>query len=173
MGDNSQSGDRGKLAHLLQEALPIAFYMPVGKGLGPLPSFGSASHTYVPLLFVETDRPDLHDLCRVHRIEGDGDVKTRWHSLLDHNPAIALLEVTLTNPVTTRFVLKFEIPKDAEPLAVIYQEGIALFSTDREVAAAFRERSPRALYLLATKEAGIGFQVDNGPDLHKILEYRP
>lgn len=178
----SRSGDRNippeglkhlsqeELDQLLQEALPIALQIAIEPNAGTIPTYqGGPDLTTMPIAFVETDRPDIRDLSRIHQLEGEGAVATRWLYLLSHNPALILLEATLSSPVAKRFVLKFELPRAKDFLWLLSQVGIVYLSTDLATAQALRQGSPTALDTMFEKGEGFMCEVSNGQELRQAL----
>lgn len=60
------------------------------------------------------NRPDITDLIRIHRMEGEGDVHTQWRFLLDARPqhyrqSLAILNITWSSPVSVEARIVFNI----------------------------------------------------------------
>jgi hypothetical protein len=85
-----------------------------------------------PTVFIDArNRPDLRDLIRVHRLDGDGDVSASWRYALDADKPLAILNAEFTAPATARIRLVFGIRKRRPFLAQVTQVGRFYLSTGR------------------------------------------
>lgn len=84
----------------------------------------------VPLVLVDAaKRPDVADLVRVHQLEGDGDIETRWRYYLSQSFAKAVLDVEMSAPVRTSFALCFDLTEHFEALADMAEAGTLVMTT--------------------------------------------
>ncbi len=64
-----------------------------------------------------TRRPDLHDLARVHRSEGEFDTTTTWDFCIKHGATgLARLTVEVKRPIQTKFQVVFQLTRFYEYL---------------------------------------------------------
>ena len=121
------------LRRMLAESLPITG---VGACLQSSPPFS------VPIVRVDAGaRPDVADLVRVHRLEGEGEVLSQWiYTLDDDGLRWAFVDCRVLRPARCRFVLAFEYEKRPRLLQLIAETGalgLALRGEDPEGVFAF------------------------------------
>ena len=121
------------LRRTLAESLPITG---VGACLQSSPPFS------VPIVRVDAGaRPDVADLVRVHRLEGEGEVLSQWSYVFDDGALWwVFLDCRVRRPANCRFVLAFEYEKRPRLLHLIAETGalgLALRGEDPEGVFAF------------------------------------
>jgi hypothetical protein len=121
------------LRAMLAASLPITG---TGVCLQPIPPFA------VPVVRVDAGgRPDVADLVRVHRLEGEGEVLSQWIYTLDDGKLLwAFADCRVLRPARCRFLLAFEYAKRPTLLRAIAEAGalgLALRGDDPEGIFAF------------------------------------
>jgi hypothetical protein len=93
----------------------------VGRRMIPSPDAGPE----VPVLTVSPRRPDVADLGRVLEAEGSGMAASVWRWVPGHGLTAdrMVLDVTVTAPVRTSFVVAFTLPRDRWLLDGIVRSG--------------------------------------------------
>jgi hypothetical protein len=70
-----------------------------------------------------SNRPDLHDLARVHRTDGEFDTTTTWDFCIKHgSTGLARLTVAINSPIKTRFSLTFQLARYYDYLVKLAQD---------------------------------------------------
>ena len=83
--------------------------------------------TPIPIVRVDPrKRPDVRDLLRVQRLEGDGEVETRWRIAMPGPPDAwqAVLEAEVRRPVRCAFALRFRLRDHAPALLRVAEGGL-------------------------------------------------
>jgi len=121
-----------ELRTFIQESLEVqdvmlgALVKPVQGGLY------TASNLIPPmsaLLWVDmTKRPELRDLARLHRTDGDGESVFTWVLTKDPTTGIAyfILHVKMLRPVRVSFRIRFPMPDEQMVIEAIIQSGRVL-----------------------------------------------
>src|SRR5205823_9487556 len=100
----SQAAAAADLRRTLAESLPITG---TGICLQPAPPFA------IPVVRVDAGkRPDVADLVRVHRLEGEGEVLSQWIYILDGEKLWWIFaDCRVLRPARCRFLLAFDYEK--------------------------------------------------------------
>jgi hypothetical protein len=81
-------------------------------GDGAIATAGVGDGRMIPLVILDTsERPDLEELIRLHEFVAEGDVKTQWGKLYDHEDTVALI-LTFTRPAEVVAIIEFELKKN-------------------------------------------------------------
>jgi hypothetical protein len=83
-----------------------------------------ATRLLAPVVQVDaSNRPDLHDLARVHRTDGEFDTTTTWDFCIKHgSTGLARLTVAINTRIKTRFSLTFQLARYYDYLVKLAQD---------------------------------------------------
>lgn len=124
---------------LRRAAVPL-----LGCGILALPT-QDGSEIEMPIAYLDCRRrPDVADLARVHRLEGEGDQVATWTFCLAPGvpgvESLAVLDLRLVRPVRCRFSIAFEMISHAAILnAIVKAEKLIVAHRDPTAAESYRE----------------------------------
>jgi len=87
---------------------------------------GLTSHKIVACVWVDmSERPDVADLARVHRMHGKGTARIGWYYLNVGQPTEwHILHVSYIDPVTTTFYIPFAIPRWLSLIEILSRSSV-------------------------------------------------
>lgn len=109
--------------------------------------FENQGQPCVVLLVDATERPDVQDLYRVHRLEGDGWASTEWEVQRIPQETRLILVITLHDPVQTQLCIPIPRTAATQPLLeAIHQTRRVFISTQERQAFSIEPEDQPSLY---------------------------